>query len=114
MSSPFSNILDWHRAFARWDDLVTVTSVEPSTESVDSGRASAVGDLTLVVLATDVTVRAVLRTVWRATDGGIRVSYEVGREIVFASDVEEAVALIVAQARRVPPPPRGKYKRRTP
>ncbi len=115
MHSPFSNILDWHRAIARWDDLVTATQVVPSTTVADIERASAVGDITLVVHATGVTVRAALRLVYRASDSGeVRVAYAVGSDLLYAGDVEEAVALIVALARRVPPPPHGKYKRRTP
>lgn len=111
---PFSNILDWHRAIARWDDLVSLTSIEPSTESADSGRVSAAGDITLVVLATGVTVRAVLRLAYMI-GRELRLSYEVGGTTdVTATDVEEVVALIVSRARRVKPPPAGKYKRRRP
>lgn len=114
MSSPFSDIRDWQHAIARWADLVTPTAVEPSTASADSGRVSAVGDITLAVLATDVTVRAVLRMAYRDSGGASHVSYEIGREIIHATDVEEAVALIVARARRAPPPPTGRYQRRRP
>lgn len=115
MSGPFSDIRDWQHAIARWDDLVTPTLVEPSTASADLGRISAVGDITLVVLATGVTVRAVLRLAY--TEGVSRedrVSYAVGNEVIHGTEIEETVALIVARARRMPPPPTGRYRRRRP
>lgn len=104
-ASPFLDIRAWHRALARWSDVVEVTALAPP-EDIRDLELSAVGLVTVRRLENDAFVMAKLEYAFLATPPAHAAAafFDIDGKRAQGCDPEEVVFRIVEVARKATPP----------